>query len=204
MTRAGIDKAAIIKNAAQLVNQAGMEQITMKMLADKLGIKPPSLYNHIKGLEDLKKQLMIFGWTQAKEKLLLSLAGVSGYDAIKAMCYAFYDYATENTGLFEVMLWYNKFENEEAAEATAELLAVIFRITRSLDIPDNYGFHLIRTFRGFLEGFFLLVNNGSFGHPLPITDSFEISVNILIAGIKELAHEWRDSESEKLPGEKEQ
>lgn len=204
MTRAGIDKTAIIKNAAQLVNQAGMEQITMKMLADKLGIKPPSLYNHIKGLEDLKKQLMIFGWTQAKEKLLLSLAGVSGYDAIKAMCYAFYDYATENTGLFEVMLWYNKFQNEEAAEATAELLAVIFKVTRSLDIPDNYCFHLIRTFRGFLEGFFLLVNNGSFGHPLPITDSFEISVNILIAGIKELAHEWRDSESEKLPREKEQ
>lgn len=204
MTRAGIDKTAIIKNAAQLVNQAGMEQITMKMLADKLSIKPPSLYNHIKGLEDLKKQLMIFGWTQAKEKLLLSLAGVSGYDAIKAMCYAFYDYATENTGLFEVMLWYNKFQNEEAAEATAELLAVIFKVTRSLDIPDNYCFHLIRTFRGFLEGFFLLVNNGSFGHPLPITDSFEISVNILIAGIKELAHEWRDSESEKLPREKEQ
>lgn len=204
MTRAGIDKTAIIKNAAQLVNQAGMEQITMKMLADKLGIKPPSLYNHIKGLEDLKKQLMIFGWTQAKEKLLLSLAGVSGYDAIKAMCYAFYDYATENTGLFEVMLWYNKFQNEEAAEATAELLAVIFKVTRSLDIPDNYCFHLIRTFRGFLEGFFLLVNNGSFGHPLPVTDSFEISVNILIAGIKELAHEWGDSESENLPGEKEQ
>lgn len=204
MKRAGIDKETIIRSAAQLVNQAGMEQITMKMLADKLGIKPPSLYNHIKGLEDLKKQLMIFGWTQAKEKLLLSLAGVSGYDAIKAMCYAFYDYATENTGLFEVMLWYNKFQNEEAAEATAELLAVIFKVTRSLDIPDNYCFHLIRTFRGFLEGFFLLVNNGSFGHPLPITDSFEISVNILIAGIKELAHEWRDSESEKLPREKEQ
>lgn len=204
MKRAGIDKETIIRSAAQLVNQAGIERITMKMLADKLGVKPPSLYNHMKGLEDLKKQLMIFGWTQAKEKLLLSLAGVSGYDAIKAMCYAFYDYATENTGLFEVMLWYNKFQNEEAAEATAELLAVIFKVTRSLDIPDNYCFHLIRTFRGFLEGFFLLVNNGSFGHPLPVTDSFEISVNILIAGIKELAHEWRDSESENLPGEKEQ
>lgn len=204
MKRAGIDKETIIRSAAQLVNQAGIERITMKMLADKLGVKPPSLYNHMKGLEDLKKQLMIFGWTQAKEKLLLSLAGVSGYDAIKAMCYAFYDYATENTGLFEVMLWYNKFQNEEAAEATAELLAVIFKVTRSLDIPDNYCFHLIRTFRGFLEGFFLLVNNGSFGHPLPVTDSFEISVNILIAGIKELAHEWRDSESENLPEEKEQ
>lgn len=204
MKRAGIDKETIIRSAAQLVNQAGMERITMKMLADKLGVKPPSLYNHMKGLEDLKKQLMIFGWTQAKENLLLSLAGVSGYDAIKAMCYAFYDYATENTGLFEVMLWYNKFQNEEAAEATAELLAVIFKVTRSLDIPDNYCFHLIRTFRGFLEGFFLLVNNGSFGHPLPVTDSFEISVNILIAGIKELAHDWRDSESENLPGEKEQ
>lgn len=198
MTRVGIDKDAIISKAVELVNKVGMEHITLKMLADNLGIKSPSLYNHINGLDDLKKQLMIYGWKQTEQRIIHAVIGVSGYDAIKAMCYAFYDYATENPGIFNVMLWYNKFQSDEMENATSELLSIIFKITKSLNLPDKYCFHLIRTFRGFLEGFFLLVNNGSFGHPLPIMASFDISINILIAGIKSFEEEWRKDESSKL------
>lgn len=83
---------------------------------------------------------------------------------MKAMCFAFYDYAVENPGVFDVMLWYNKFENDEMEAATSELMSAIFKIAKSLQLPDQYCFHLIRTFRGFLEGFFLLGN----GDPLDI------------------------------------
>lgn len=197
MPRTGLNKDTIIKEAAQLVNTIGMEQITMKVLAEHLGIKSPSLYNHIKGLDDLKKQLMIYGWSQIEERIIYSVIGISGYDAIKAMCYAFYDYAIENPGVFDVMLWYNKFQSDEMEAATSKLLSIIFRITKSLNIPDDYCFHLIRTFRGFLEGFFLLVNNGSFGHPLPIADSFELSVRVLIEGVKALEEKWKGDTEEK-------
>lgn len=196
MARTGLNKDTIIKEAAQLVNTIGMEQITMKVLAEHLGIKSPSLYNHIRGLDDLKKQLMIYGWSQIEERIIYSVIGISGYDAIKAMCYAFYDYAIENPGVFDVMLWYNKFQSDEMDAATSKLLSIIFRITKSLNIPDNYCFHLIRTFRGFLEGFFLLVNNGSFGHPLPIADSFELSVHVLIEGVKALEEKWKGDTKE--------
>ena len=81
--------------------------------------------------------------------------------------------------------------------ATAQLLTIIFKITSSLNIPDDYCFHLIRTFRGFLEGYFLLVNNGSFGHPLPIFESFEISIEVLIAGIQSLKQEWNKADNMK-------
>lgn len=195
MARAGLDKITIINRAAQLANTVGMEQITLKMLAEELGIKSPSLYNHIKGLDDLKKQLMLYGWAQAEDRIIQSVIGVGGYDAIKAMCYAFYDYAVENPGIFNIMLWYNKFQDDEMEKATSKLLAVIFKITKSLDIPDEYCYHLIRTFRGFLEGYTLLVNNGSFGHPLPLRESFELSVNILIEGIKALEAGWKDQKA---------
>lgn len=204
MTRVGMDKDIIISKAVELVNKVGIEHITLKMLADNLGVKSPSLYNHINGLDDLKEQLMIYGWKQTEQRILHTVIGMSGYDAIRAMCYAFYDYATENPGVFDVMLWYNKFQSDEMEMATSELLSIIFKITKSLNLPDDYCFHLIRTFRGFLEGFFLLVNNGSFGHALPIMTSFDISINILIAGIKSLEEEWREEESSKLQGADEQ
>lgn len=186
MARIGMDANTIISRAAQMANQMGMENMTLKMLADDLGVKTPSLYNHIDGLEDLKMQLMIYGWKQMEERIIQSVIGISGYDAIKSGCYAFYEYATENPGIFNAMLWYNKFQNAETMEATSGLFLVLFKITSSLNISEENCNHIIRTLRGFLEGFSLLVNNGAFGNPISIADSFELSVNVLIEGIKTL------------------
>lgn len=186
MARTGLDTNTIICRAAQMVNEVGIENITLKMLADDLGIKSPSLYNHIGGLDDLKMQLMIYGWKQMEQKIIQSVIGISGYDAIRAGCYAFYEYATENPGIFNAMLWYNKFQNTETMEATSGLFSVLFKVTSSLNISEENCNHIIRTLRGFLEGFSLLVNNKAFGNPVSITESFELSLKVLIEGIKTL------------------
>ena len=130
--------------------------------------------------------LMLYGWKRLEEKLLLAVVGVSGYDALRAMCHAFYGYATSNPGVFNAMLWYNKFQDEETQNATKKLFLVLFKIMGTLNIPDETIEHLIRTFRGFLEGYSLLVNNGAFGNPISIQESFNLSVEVLMAGIKNL------------------
>ena len=186
MVRTGLDTHMVICRAAQIANEVGIENITLKMLADDLGVKSPSLYNHIEGLEDLKTRLMIYGWKQMEQKIMQSVIGVSGYDAIKAGCYSFYEYATENPGVFNAMLWYNKFQNSETIEATSGLFSILFKVTSSLNISDENCNHIIRTLRGFLEGFSLLVNNKAFGNPISIEESFELSLNVLIEGIKTL------------------
>ena len=104
MARAGLDKNIIVKKTAQMANEIGIENVTLKMLADNLNIQTPSLYNHIKSLEDLQKELMIYGWNQMAEVILNAVAGVSGYDALEALCYAFYRYAVQNPGIFNAML----------------------------------------------------------------------------------------------------
>lgn len=186
MARAGLDKNSVISRAAKLANEEGLESITLKRLADDLGIQTPSLYNHISGLEDLRKQLMIYGWKQMEEKIIQAVIGVSGYDALRAIGYAFYDYATENAGVFSAMLWYNKFQDVETMGATEGLFTIIYKITKSLNISEENSEHLIRTWRGFLEGFALLVNNGAFGHPISIKDSFEKSLDVLVEGSRSL------------------
>lgn len=57
--------------------------------------------------------IMIFGWKQTEEVIVDSTIAISGYDVLKNMCNAFYDYSTNNKGVFESMLWYNKYENVE-------------------------------------------------------------------------------------------
>ena len=142
MARMGLDKNAIIYRAAQLANDVGIENITLKSLANDLNIQPPSLYNHISGLDDLKKELMIYGWHQMEEQIIESVAGISGYDAIEAICRSFLEYATTNPGVFNAMLWYNKFENDEAQNATTKLFSVVFKIFSSLNISQENSDHL--------------------------------------------------------------
>lgn len=184
MPRVGLDMEIVVKRAAQLSNEIGIENITLKILADDLKVQPPSLYNHVKGIDALKTEIMIYGWKEMKEKIGEAAVGVSGYDALDAICRAFYEYATQNVGVFNAMLWYNKFENDQMHTATTKLFEIVFKICASLNISQENCNHLIRTFRGFLEGFSLLVNNKAFGNPISIQDSFDISVKVLLAGIK--------------------
>lgn len=186
MVRNNISKQLIIETCAKLVNKVGLENLSLKMIAQELNIKSPSLYNHFSNLKDIKKNLMLYGWQQLEEKMIDSAVGVSKYEAIKNMCYTFYDYAINNKGIFETILWYNKYDNEEAMRVTKRLYELIFKVASTLNISEENTRHIIRTVRSFLEGFVLLVNNNSFGNPIPIKESFDVSLDIIINGIKSL------------------
>lgn len=186
MARNSISDELIIETSARLLNKVGLDNLSLKMIAEELDIKSPSLYNHISSLDDIKEKLMIYGWKELGEKAIDSAVGVSGYDALRKMCYAFYDYTTSNKGVFQAMLWYNKFKSDEMANATIKIFGILHKILEPLNISSNNVEHIIRTLRSFLEGFSLLVNNNSFGNPISIKESFDLSLDIIINGIKSL------------------
>ena len=98
-----ISRERIIETAANLSNKAGLENLSLKMIAEELKIKSPSLYNHVSSLDDIKKQLMLYGWKQIEKLTIEAAVGVTGYEALKNMCYAFYNYAINNKGIFTAM-----------------------------------------------------------------------------------------------------
>lgn len=186
MSKNNINEEIIIETSAKIVNEIGLDNLSLKLIAKNLNIKSPSLYNHISSLEEVKEKLMLYGWKQMEEKIIDSTIGVSGYDALRNMCNAFYEYAINNRGVFTAMLWYNKYKNEELNIATTKLFNIIFKILKPLNISNDNINHIIRTLRSFLEGFSLLVNNNAFGNPISIKDSFDLSLEIIINGIKQL------------------
>ncbi len=182
----GIDLNTVITAAAQIADHDGLENVSMKTLAQELGIRSPSLYNHINSLEELRRRLMLFGWRELEQRLLRSAEGASGWEAFRVMCRCFYSYAVERPGVFNAMLWYNKYVSSDTMTATAEFFDYFYSFTESAGISRENSEHILRTLRGFLEGFALLVNNGAFGHSASIDESFELSLDILITGIKSL------------------
>ena len=51
--RRGLDRKAVVDAAVELLNAGGTKSLTLNRLAKKLGVQPPSLYNHIDGLPGL-------------------------------------------------------------------------------------------------------------------------------------------------------
>lgn len=47
MPRAGLSSANVVAAAAGLVNEVGLQGLTMGLLAQRLGIRAPSLYKHV-------------------------------------------------------------------------------------------------------------------------------------------------------------
>ena len=184
MTKNNISEELIIKTSAEIANRIGLDNLSLKLIAEELNIKSPSLYNHISSLDEVKQKLMVYGWHEMEEQMLEAAIGVSGYDALKNMCNVFYNYATTNKGVFTAMLWYNKYENNEKDDATTRLFSIVFKVMKPLNITDENINHIIRTLRSFLEGFSLLVNNNAFGNPVSIRESFDLSLEIIMNGIK--------------------
>lgn len=52
--RAGLDTQTLVLAAAELADEYGMEGVTLALLAAKLGVRSPSLYNHVNGLKELR------------------------------------------------------------------------------------------------------------------------------------------------------
>lgn len=184
--KAGLDKDIILKTAVDLADAEGIANVTLKALAEKLGVKPPSLYKHINGLEELNKALMLYGWKSLEKKVTRAAVGKSKEDAIRAIFYAYRDYVKEHPGVFEAMQWYNMYQSEENLQATEEIVAVLFQVLSAYDLQEEQKVHIVRMFRVFLQGFLMVEIHGGFGNPVSITESFDFSLEILLNGIDNL------------------
>ena len=184
MPRTGLSKEEIIEKAAALANEKGLSYLTVTTLSEYLGIRKPSLYNHVKTMDDLHYKLMIYGWKKVSEELVAGIDSGSPKDNLIDYGRAAYRFAMENPGVFEAMVWYNKYSDDSLIEATEGLYSFFFEQTDNLNIDREVANHLLRTYRAFIEGFIMLQIHNSFGNPISIDESFDISMNVLISGME--------------------
>ncbi|MCA5924281.1 TetR/AcrR family transcriptional regulator [Curtobacterium oceanosedimentum] len=84
MPRAGLDPAAVTEAAATLADEIGLAQLSMSVVAGRLGVKAPSLYKHVDGLADLTHRIAVLGATELGDALREAMQGRAGRDALDA------------------------------------------------------------------------------------------------------------------------
>lgn len=185
----GLSREKVIAEAGALANEQGLRAVTITNLAKYLGIKKPSLYNHIKDQEDILNEIMIYGWKQISDEICPRIITEDAKEAIQELSQEIYKYAMTNPGIFEAMLWQNSYKSDSLAAATQGIYQFFFSQTDKLGIERDMANHLLRTYRSILEGFILLVIHDSFGNPVSIEESFRISIDLFINGLEQYRKE---------------
>jgi len=73
---AGLTKAAIVQAALELLDEAGMDGLTVRALASRLGVQAPALYWHVRSKQALLDEMATLIWRQIGEVMAGLPAGL--------------------------------------------------------------------------------------------------------------------------------
>ncbi|GHO48132.1 hypothetical protein KSX_62950 [Ktedonospora formicarum] len=125
--RIGLDKARVVEEAARLIDEDGLEQLSLGRLAERLGVRTPSLYNHVAGLGGLKRDLALYCLRDLFDHTLRSAVGKAREEAIIAFSNAYLTYSREMPGRYMLTLAPNP-DDPEAQQVAGKIVEVIAAI----------------------------------------------------------------------------
>lgn len=181
--RRGLTISDIIHTASNIADDQGLKQLSIGALAEKLKIKPPSLYNHVRGLDELHDLLAVYGCQKLLEKLEESILEVSKEDAVKQFSYAYVTFAKEHPGLYEATSRAAEEENVELKQAQEQIVLVILRVLEAFDLENEHAIHVIRMLRSMLHGFVTLEQGQGFGLPYDLDQTLEVMIRTFLKGL---------------------
>jgi len=177
----------VVRTAYKLVGEAGPSALTLAGVAAALGIRTPSLYNHVDGLPGLQRDLARMGAHELERALTSATLGRSRDDAVTALAIAYRAFVHEHAGIYEIMLRVAPAYRAPDPDLDAAEYAVVrvpLAILAGYGLQGADALHAVRCFRSLIHGFATLEASGGFGLPLDIEESFRRLLGLYILGLR--------------------
>lgn len=178
-----LDKTAILDAAASLAEEIGIHNLTLSGLAARLGIKSPSLYNHITGLNDLLGGLAGLGLKRLGEALRNAAVGKSKEEALRAVAAEFRKFAKKNPELYRAIMKVPDLGSGELQESVDALVQILNAVLEPYHYQKEDAMHIIRIWKSALHGFISLESAGFFKMQCDIEESFNRMITCIISGM---------------------
>lgn len=183
-TRVKLDRQVIIAAAAEIADVDGFDYVTLTTVAQRVGVRKPSLYNHINGLPELKGELAIWGTNELRLRISEAAIGKARHDAIVAIANAYRLFAKERPGLYRAIVSSPDRENLDLKLAIKKMMAVLAMVLEPYQLSPSEQTHAIRGLRSLMHGFASLEESGWFSAPVDREDSYQSLLNTFIRGIE--------------------
>jgi AcrR family transcriptional regulator len=183
--RTGLSGAEIVVAAAALADETGFAGVTMGLLAERLGIRPPSLYKHVASLADLQHRVATLAMTEVGEQIRDAVQGKAGRDALAALLTALRSYVTDHPGRYMATVGAAEDGLEDPLVlAAARVIDSIAAVLRGYGIGDAEMTHAIRFIRSAMHGFAMLETSGGFQWDTDPDESFAWMIGFIDRGLR--------------------
>jgi len=181
--RAGLTEARVVDEAEQIADELGLSRLTLAALAKRLGVRQPSLYKHVDGMDSLQRSIALRAKNELADTLARATVGRSRRDAITAMSHAYRAWALEHPGRYAAAQRAAAPGDIDVEAADRAVVGIVSDVLAGYDLGGDDVIDAIRALRAALHGFVALETTGGFGLPVDIDRSFERLVRGLEAAL---------------------
>jgi AcrR family transcriptional regulator len=183
--KVGLTLRDVVGAAAEIADARGWEAVSLASVAERLGIRSPSLYAHVEGLPGLRRELALHAAGEMAPALRAARGRRKGVEALRAMLRAYRRFARLHPGLYAAaQAAVRQEEDPELYRALAEVVVPVVEVLREAGVAASERIHLTRALRSALHGFVVLEHLGGFGMPESVDESFERMLDLMIAGVR--------------------
>lgn len=189
-------KDVVAAGLASIVEE-GPEALNVNRVAQRLGIRTPSLYNHVAGADDLRRAVVLEVLERASREVVLAPEDErEPMSFIRALAHGLRRFALANANLYLFMMatpisW-------DADPYTPHWAKTQERFTASVagfELPPEETLHAARYVTSAIQGFIRLELRGSFNQYGLVDQSFEWMLDQVGAALNARAHQLASEQS---------
>ena len=185
VSRAGLNVDKVVDAAVQLADKNGLENLTLGRLANEVGVKTPSLYEHVEGLAGLQRAIRLRGFQTMGYFISRATVGKSRDDAIKSLAYEMRKFVRQHPALYESTVLTAVGDSKEVREAADEVMTTLNSVLASYGVAGKEAIHAARYLRSLLHGFLSLEQTRGFGLNVDVDESYDRIVETLAQDLKQ-------------------
>ena len=180
MPRAGLDPATVTEAGADLADEIGFHNLGMGLIAERLGVKTPSLYKHVPSQADLGHRIAVLAMNELADAIRDATQGRAGSDALTAGAEAMRSYVQQHPGRYAAgNAARPKDPDDPLVPAVGRVLASWKAMLHGYRLAPSKEVHAMRMLRSFLHGFATLEAADSFQLSTDVDESFTWMVGLL-------------------------
>ncbi|MCG7595072.1 TetR/AcrR family transcriptional regulator [Mycobacterium sp. C3-094] len=158
---ARLSREAIVNAALTFLDREGWDALTINALANQLGTKGPSLYNHVHSLDDLRRSVRMRVVGDIIDMLNTVGQGRTPDDAVMVMAGAYRSYAHHHPGRYSAFTRMPLGgDDPEFTEATHAAAAPVISVLSTYGLTEESAFYAALEFWSAMHGFVLLEMTG--------------------------------------------
>ena len=186
MPRANINEQVVLSEALALANNEGLEAVTVSSVARKLGVRPASLYSHVRDRDSHFVGIHKLALNELAERVSHDVAGRASTEALIALADAHRSLASEQPGTWAILQQAAPPEVVRSPEAE-RIATFILAVLRGYPLPESDLVHGVRFVSATINGFLTLSHIDAFAHR---SDSQNASWKAAIAALDRALHSW--------------